>query len=100
MAFELKLDLTRHCIETEIKRQHNRAISGYFRAAPAARQRLEAIIEQTRQVLESSDFKWLRSNYPPLAGHSESKAVLTQKKGRSVIIVDGTVIRPQAPDHK
>lgn len=100
MAFELKLDLSRHCIETEIKRQHNRAVSDYFRAAPAARQQLEEIIEQTRQLLESADFKQLRSTYPALAGHCETNAILTQEKGRSVIIVDGAVIQPQPPDHK
>ena len=100
MVFELKLDLSKHCIETEIKRQYNRAVSGYFRAAPAARRHLEEIIEQTRHVLESADFKQLRSTYPSLAGHCETNVVLTQERGRSVIIVDGTVIQAQAPDHR
>lgn len=100
MAFELKLDLSKHCIETEIKRQHNRAVSDYFRAGPAVRRHLEEVIEQTRHVLEAADFKQLRSTYPSLAGHCETNAVLTQESGRSVIIVDGVVIQPLAPDHK
>jgi hypothetical protein len=93
MAFELKLDLSKHCIETEIKRQHNRAVGDYFRAAPSSRRRLEAVIEATRQLLESVDFRTLRSAYPPLSGQSEAHAVLAQEDDRFVIILDDTVIR-------
>lgn len=93
MVFELTLDLSRHCIETEIKRQHNRAVSEFFRAAPGSRRHLETVIEQTRSVLESADFRKLRSTYPPLAGHSEAHAVLTKEDDCFVILLDGAAIR-------
>lgn len=93
MAFELTLDLSRHCIETEVKRQHNRAVGEFFRAPPESRPHLETVIEQTRLLLESADFQKLRSTYPPLAGNSEAHAVLTREDDGFVIVLDGTAIK-------
>ena len=94
MAFELQLDLTKHCIETEIKRQHRRAVSDYFRADQFSRQNLEQIIEVTRQALESIDFSHMRSTYPALAGHSDARAFLTIENSRIRIVLAGTTLTP------
>ena len=94
MAFALQLDLTRHCIETEIKRQHNRAVSSYFRTDKTKNKRLEQIIEVTRQALESWDFHHLRSEYAPLAGQCDARAVLTAEDNRIGIVLDSETIFP------
>ena len=92
---EIELDLSRRCIETEIRRQYNRALSGYFRADRSARERLERIIALTRLALESLDFNHLRSTFPPLAGRSGAGVRLTEKNGRAVITLDGEVVWPE-----
>ena len=62
------LDLSKHCIETEIKRFYNRSVSKYFKPN-ADKAGLEREIEILREVLETFDFKRLRNTYPQLAGH-------------------------------
>ncbi len=41
---DIKLDLSRHCIETEIKKQYNKKISQYFKT-DSNKKALEAEIE-------------------------------------------------------
>ncbi len=94
MAFSLELDLSGHCIQTEIKRLHNRAVSRYFRSDPETRQSLEQIIEVTRHALESLDFQYLRSRHAPLAGQSDAHVLLTQEDDRIGIVLDGRNIFP------
>jgi hypothetical protein len=53
---DIRLDLSRHCIETEIKKQYNKAISTYFRAGLEEKRRLEPTIEVIRRALETLDF--------------------------------------------
>jgi hypothetical protein len=88
---ELKLDLSRHCIETEIKKHYNQALSEYFRAR-TGHARLEEIIDMTGQALQSFDFNYLRSRYTPLAGKTDAEIVLSRDKGRLSILVDGRPI--------
>lgn len=63
----MELDLSRHCIETEIRRRYNQALSQYF-GPHANRSRLEEQISLLKAALESFDFPGLRSRYPALAG--------------------------------
>ncbi|MBT8343008.1 MAG: hypothetical protein HKP58_06545 [Desulfatitalea sp.] len=95
---ELKLDLTRHCVETAIRRSYNQAVSDYFRANKASQPMLETIIDMTRQALETLDFKQLRGSYAPLAGHSDKPVVLMHHAGRLAILIDGDAIALNAPD--
>lgn len=89
----LELDLSKHCIETDIKRQHNRALSVYFRPA-ADKERIEQVIALTQFALESLDFAYLRSAYPSLAGHSDVRVSLVREDDRVAIIIDGHRINP------
>jgi hypothetical protein len=89
-----RLDLSRHCVETEIKRRYNRAISDYFRADEQSRRCLARVIDLTQLALESLDFNHLRSEYAPLAGHSDAQVVLVRDADRLSILIDGRAIDP------
>lgn len=88
----IELDLSKHCVETELKRQHNRAVSGYFHACPGDRQQLERIIELTRQALKSLDFGRLRTRYPQLAGGGDVVVILVANGGGFDIVLDEEVL--------
>ena len=79
------LDLSRHCIQTELKRIHNQSVSRYFKAGPEEKARLEVLIEAVRRALETADFGRLRADYPALAGGSHQKAVLGVAGGHLVV---------------
>lgn len=86
---EIELDLTRHCVETEIRRRYERALSGVFRKG-ADVERLEAVVELTRRALETFDFSGLRSRYSPLAGGSDERVALSASaEGAPALSIDG-----------
>lgn len=85
----IPLNLRRHCIETEIRRQYNQCLSRYFRP-DADKPRLEEQIELFRLALEQWDFRKLRSQCPELTGHQDAEIVLSvSPDGETVILVDG-----------
>jgi hypothetical protein len=86
---ELQLDLSRHCIETELKRQHNRAVSDYFKAGPREKLLVELIIEMVRSALETLDFARLRDRYRALRGGTHCKIVLSCDHANLFITIDG-----------
>lgn len=61
------LDLLQHCVETEIRRLHNRALRTAL-APGGLSPDLEARLELLQQALETFDFPRLRSLDPILAG--------------------------------
>ncbi len=87
MAFKIQLDLSRHCIESEIRRVHNRAVSAYFRA-DGKREHLEQTIAVTRTALESMDFPALRTRHTPLAGNTNRRVVLVLDRGEAIVYLD------------
>jgi hypothetical protein len=85
----LKLDLTRHCIETEIRRRHEHCIRDYFKH-PERRQRLETAIDLLREALETFDFAALRAGHNALAGHTDHRVALDRDSQDSLrILIDG-----------
>jgi len=90
---EIRLDLSRHCIETEIKKQYNHAIAAYFKAVPAEKRRLEPTIETTRRALETMDFSHLRTHYPPLAGGSDRNVILSCENEDLTLTIDGKKLK-------
>jgi hypothetical protein len=72
---EIQLDLSRHCVETEIKKLYNLALGAYFRPG-ADKSSLEARIGLLTLALESFDFPTLRGHYPDLGGGSSQRVVL------------------------
>lgn len=84
----LILDLSSHCIETELKQQHNRAVSSYFHAVPEEKEQVEQIVELTQQALTALDFGKLRSDWPQLSGGAEVAAAI-ERCGETVqVLVD------------
>lgn len=91
---ELSLDLSRHCIETEIRRHYNRALSAYFRTDERRRDHLEQIIDGTQEALEKWDFGRMRSAHRALAGGSDAGVVLGRQEDKLVLLVDGSPVEP------
>jgi len=90
LPVKIKLDVNRHCIETEIKRLYNQCVSRFF-SAPAERDILEGRIALLQYALENLDFPSVRSRHPHLAGGcggdvflvagiDDSKYILTPEK--------------------
>lgn len=73
---KIHLDLTLHCIETEIKRRHEEAISLYFKKK-GDKQGLEAKLVLLEKAIQSFDFSYLRDRWPVLSGGHESRVYLT-----------------------
>lgn len=94
---KIKLDLSAHCIETEIKRIYNRALSDYFKAG-ADQGLIEKRIEITQLALKTFDFAQLRIKYAPLAGHTDQIILLAQDKNKLSITIDGRPIEPITKD--
>lgn len=63
----LELDLTRHCIETAVRRRYEGVVRTYFQQ-PGERLRLESVIECLSQALETLDFSALRARHRALVG--------------------------------
>lgn len=81
----IRLNLNHHCIETEIKRLYNRAISEYFKTG-SDKNRLEKRVEMLKTALEESDFNSLRGKYPELAGHSDTDVILSKNNRNQIVI--------------
>ncbi|MFC1816048.1 hypothetical protein ACFL0M_08905 [Thermodesulfobacteriota bacterium] len=94
---KIQLDLSKHCIETEIKRHYNRALSDYFKAGKD-KGLIEKIIELTQQALKTFDFARLRTKYPPLSGNTNQNIVLSMDNNKFSITIDGRPIEPITKD--
>jgi hypothetical protein len=66
----IQLDLKRHCIETEIKRRHEAAMSRFFRKVEEKKQ-TEGELMLLEDALKAFVFPELRNRWPFLAGGEE-----------------------------
>ncbi len=93
LPVKIRLDLSRHCIETEIKRLYNRSVALYFKDQ-ANKQELEIRIEVLKEALERLDFPFLRSRHPILSGSAGRGVFLAvDAEGDMCIISEEEVIR-------
>jgi hypothetical protein len=91
----MRLDLSRHCIETEIKRRHSRLVGRALKSMAFA-ESLEGEIELLRQALERFDFGLLRIRYPALAGHSMELVELeSDERGEPTIRINGKPVEEE-----
>jgi hypothetical protein len=90
---DIRLDLSRHCIETEIKKQYNKAVSAYFKGGTEEKRRLEPAIEAIGRALATLDFSHLRTQYPPLAGSTDRAVILTCENEDLMITIDGKKLK-------
>lgn len=89
---ELTLDLSKHCIETELKTLYNKFVSDYFKNK-GVREEVEAAVDTLAYALKTLDFKVLRSSYPALAGHTDASVTLENTfSGKPVISIDSVRI--------
>jgi hypothetical protein len=95
---KIQLDLSSHCIETEIKRLYHRALSDYFNKEVKENEHIEKRIDLTRQALETLDFSRLRSEYTPLAGRTDQVVILAMHNNKLSITIDGRPIEPTSKD--
>jgi hypothetical protein len=95
-AMKVQLDLKRHCIETEMKRRTNAAISSYFKAG-SEKIDLEKEITLLQQALGAFDFLELRSRWPALSGGSGTRVSLAlDATGQPNLRFESTCITPPA----
>jgi hypothetical protein len=86
---KIELDLSRHCIETEIRRRRNRAISDYFKA-DGENSRLETEIGIFDVAMQELDFPALRTRHPALGGGRDDHVELQlEPTGSLTIVVNG-----------
>jgi hypothetical protein len=90
---DIRLDLSRHCIETEIKKQYNKAVAAYFKGGMEEKRRQEPTIEVMSRALENLNFSHLRTQYPPLAGGTDRDVILTCEKEDLMITIDGKKLK-------
>ena len=84
-----RLDLSRHCIETAIRRRHSRLVRRALRSMAFA-QPLEEEIELLKTAMERFDFSWLRTFHPELAGTDADLVELEKdEKGNPRIRING-----------
>lgn len=72
----IRLDLMHHCIETEVRRRHDAAISRYFKGGQAKAE-VEAELVLLEKALTTFDFAGLRSRWPMVAGGDGRPVLLT-----------------------
>ena len=88
---KIKLNLSRHCIETETKRLYNQSVLKYFKADD--KDRIEKQIEILQHALQTLDFGKLRSTYPELAGHCDDHVELsTDDQHQITVLINGKKI--------
>lgn len=93
---KIELNLKRHCIETEMKRLHNAAITRYFKA-DSGRAALEQEIALLQLALQSFDFQQLRGRWPALSGGSGCRVLLApDAAGQPGLSFENTCITPPA----
>jgi len=87
----IQLDLSKHCIETEIKKLHDQSIFQYFKSNEI-RENIEERLDILQMALEELNCGKLRSTYAELAGHNNDDIRLSKEKDELVIRINGTRI--------
>jgi len=75
LTMRINLNLSRHCIETAIRRRYNHCLSRSFKTGTLDKD-LECEINLLKTALELLDFSYLRSTWPELAGHDKVEVTL------------------------
>ena len=97
---KIHLDLTNHCIQTEVKRRHEAAISRYFKGR-GNREAIEAELVLLEKALAAFDFTLLRSRWPVMSGGDDRPVFLVDDdSGRPCLQFDGRSICPQADENE
>lgn len=88
----IPLDLSTHCIQTEIRRLYKRLLSACLKS-PDNNEAAEKELELLKKALETWDFPALRAGHRELAGGQANDVVLTADyTGRLFIMMNGQII--------
>lgn len=94
---KIQLDLTHHCIETEIRRLHEAAMSRYFKKGTDDKKAVEKELVLLEKALTAFDFPRLRSGWSVLAGGDDLPVLLGwEDRRRPCLEVDDHRIVPPA----
>ena len=85
-----QLDLSRHCILTEIRRQQERAVSEALKGH--GDESLLDKAESLKRILEGVDLKSLRARYPELQGGFAEAVWLFRREGRYCLCFSGRTV--------
>ncbi len=88
---KIKLNLSRHCIETETKRLYNQSVLKYFKADD--KDHIEKQIEILQHALQTLDFGTLRNNHPELTGRCDDHVELSADDHNQItVLINGKEI--------
>ena len=75
---EISVTLDHGCIQTAIKRRHERLVKTYLKMPPRGRDKffMEEQIEGLTYLLENGDFAHMRASFPVLSGEKNIKVIL------------------------
>lgn len=75
---EIFVTLDHGCIQTAIKRQHERLVKAYLKIPPRGREKIimEEQIDGLTYLLENGDFAIMRANFPVLSGKENMEVLL------------------------
>ncbi len=85
MDITVNLHLSRHCIETEAKKEFRRLMDAYFDTDDVEGV-LEERIDLLREFLETSDFLSLRSADLRLSGGRDSDVVIKRARDGAIVL--------------
>ena len=96
---KIQLDLTHHCIETEIRRLHEAAMSRYFKRGTGDKKAVEKELVLLENALTAFDFPRLRSGWSVLAGGDDRPVSLHWEDNRRPCLqVDDQRVVPPAKE--
>ncbi len=93
---KISVTLDNGCIQTAIKRQHERLVTAYLKMPPRGREKIfmEEQIEGLTYLLENGDFAHLRATFPVLSGQKNIKVLLLIPEAfkETRLLADGKII--------
>lgn len=93
---KISVTLDHGCIQTAIKRQHERLVTAYLKTPPKGREKIviEEQIEGLTYLLENGDFAHMRAGFPVLSGVKNIKVLLLIPEAfkETSLLADGKII--------
>ena len=100
---EISVTLDHGCIQTAIKRCHERLVKAYLKAPPRGRDKIfmEKQIEGLTYLLENGDFAHMRAEFPVLSGEKNIKVIvlIPETFKETTLLADGKIILLKWKNH-
>ena len=93
---KISVTLDKRCIQTAIKRHHERLVIAYLKTPPRGREKIfmEAQIEGLTYLLGNGDFAHMRAGFPVFSGQKNIKVLLLIPEAfkETSLLADGKII--------